>query len=240
MLAIMRKDFAELRAHPSTLLTPLVMMLTFILPAFFIIVLVPAWSGEYVETSKQILLFRQFLLLTLMAPATGSMTLAAQAVISEKQGGTLEPLLATPLKTSELLAAKMLTPFLVALTLHLVGLTIYAAGIALLASPGILPALLTWPTFLLLFVTAPLVTLLSLQLAVIMSSRVNDARSAQQLGALVLLPVTGLFVAQLARGFVVDTGFLLVAIPALIVIDVALLIVGVRVFGRERILVGWK
>ena len=35
------------------------------------------------------------------------MSVAAHSVIGEKQARTLEPLLATPLKTSELLAAKV-------------------------------------------------------------------------------------------------------------------------------------
>ena len=39
----------------------------------------------------------------------GGMSVAAHSVIGEKQARTLEPLLATPLKTSELLAAKVIS-----------------------------------------------------------------------------------------------------------------------------------
>ena len=53
-----------------------------------------------------------------------------------------------------------------------------------------------------LFLLGPLASLTALQLAVCVSSRVNDARSAQQLAALVVLPITGLLIAQLTFGFV--------------------------------------
>lgn len=264
ILALVRKDMAELAQHPGTLVTPLLMTLTFILPAFFIAVITPAWSGESLDTGElgaaaraaaarvpalaaltgvaqaQALLFLQFLVLVVNVPVAGSMALAAQAVIGEKQARTLEPLLATPLKTSELLAAKTLTPLLVSCALHLLGVALYATGIVLFAQPGVWRVLTTATTLLLLFGAAPLLSLLSLQLAVIISSRVNDPRSAQQLGVLVVLPITALFLAQLLGGFLVGAGFLLGAMVVLVVLNAALLAVGVRVFDRERILLSWK
>ena len=44
-----------------------------------------------------------------LTTVTGGMSVAAHSVIGEKQARTLEPLLATPLKTSELLAAKVIS-----------------------------------------------------------------------------------------------------------------------------------
>ena len=81
---------------------------------------------------------------------------------------------------------------------------------------------------------------MSLLLAVIISSRVNDARSAQQLGALVVLPITVAFVAQLAGRFVLGPRALLITALGLAVLDAVLLWIGVRVFDRERILMKWK
>ena len=51
-----------------------------------------------------------------------------------------------------------------------------------------------------LFVLGPLAALAALQLAVCVSSRVNDARSAQQIGALIILPISGLLIAQFRPG----------------------------------------
>ena len=41
--------------------------------------------------------FQQFLLLFLVAPIVGAVSLAAYSVVGEKQGRTLEPLLTTPI-----------------------------------------------------------------------------------------------------------------------------------------------
>lgn len=262
--AIARKDVAELRHRPGTLVPPILLMVAAILPAFVVTIFGPAWSGERLDDGElasaarvaaarlpalaaltglaqvQAFLFQQFLLLWLTVPVAGSMTLAAQSVIGEKQARTLEPLLVTPLKTPELLVAKALTPLMVSAALHLLGLALYIAGIVWLAEPGVAGAFVNPSSLLLLFAVAPLVTLLSLLLAVILSSRVNDPRSAQQLGALIILPITGLFVAQLFRGILVGAGALIVAIAVLVLLNAIALAVGVRVFDRERILLAWK
>lgn len=265
ILALVRKDLAELWAHPSTLVTPAIMTVFFVLPAFFVVLVTPALSGQHLSgdgefaaaagtaaghlpalaaltgTARvQAFLFLQFLVLLTNVPVAGSMAIAAQSVIAEKQARTLEPLLATPLRTVELLAAKTLTPLIVAAVLFLAGLALYVAGIALFAEPGVWRALVTVPTVLLIFVAAPLVSLAALQLAVILSSRVNDPRSAQQLGVLLVLPITALFLTQLLGGILVGPGFLLGAIAVLAALDVLLLVIGVIVFDRERILLRWK
>ena len=49
------------------------------------------------DARVQLFLFQQFLLVFLLMPITGAMSLASHAVIGEKQARTLEPLLATPL-----------------------------------------------------------------------------------------------------------------------------------------------
>ncbi len=65
------------------------------------------------------------------------------------------------------------------------------------AAPGVFTALLTPRSLAIVFLLGPLAALAALQLAVCVSSRVNDARSAQQIGALIILPIAGLLVAQL-------------------------------------------
>ena len=82
--------------------------------------------------------------------------------------------------------------------------------IAALAEPGVWRAMLTARSLGLVFIVGPLAALLGLQLAVCASSRVNDPRSAQQLGALVLIiPVGVLQVAQFVGGVVLTAPILL-------------------------------
>src|SRR5688572_28858905 len=125
----------------------------------------------------------------MLVPTVGSMALAAYADVGEKIARTLEPLLATPLSTAELLAAKTLTPFAFSMVLMLATLVVYVAFIGLLAEPEVWTTFVGPRTLLLFLMLGPLLTLFALLLAVIISSRVNDPRSAQQVGALVLLPI---------------------------------------------------
>jgi ABC-2 type transport system permease protein len=101
-------------------------------------------------------------------------------------------------------------------------------------------ALLTPASLAIVFVLGPLAALAALQMAVCVSSRVNDARSAQQIGALVILPVAGLLVAQLS-GFFVLTGTTIAFLTlVLLAVNAGLMLLGIRLFDRETILTRWK
>ncbi len=56
--------------------------------------------------------------------------------------------------------------------------------------------MLTARTVLLVAVIGPAAALVSLQSAIVISSRVNDAWTAQQFGVLIVIPLTALLVAQ--------------------------------------------
>ena len=63
------------------------------------------------------------------------MSVAAYSVVGEKQARTLEPLLATPITTFELLSAKVLASLLPALALTALMFAVYVLGIAVLGKP---------------------------------------------------------------------------------------------------------
>jgi ABC-2 type transport system permease protein len=91
-----------------------------------------------------------------------------------------------------------------------------------------------------MFLLAPLAALAALQLAVCVSSRVNDPRSAQQIGALVVLPLAGLLVLQLTGAVLLTMTGLVAIAAALALFDVLLMWLAIRIFDRESILTRWK
>ena len=260
--ALVAKELAELRRAPAAWVPPL---LTSTIPLAIPLVIglgVPALSGEALSDSRefadavaaagpafaalgpegaiQAWLFSQFVVLLLLSPIGGAMALAAFSVIGEKQARTLEPLLATPITTVELVAAKTLGALLPAMALSTLGFLLYVGLIAGLAEPGVAAVVAGPRALALIFVLGPLAGLAALLLAVTASSRVGDARSAQQVGVLVILPVIGLFVVQL-RGDLALTASAVLAIAAVLaVVDVMLLALAVAVFQRESILTRWK
>jgi ABC-2 type transport system permease protein len=161
-------------------------------------------------------------------------------VIGEKQSKALEPLLATPISTIELLAAKTLTPFLFALGLTWAAVALEVIGAIAIGEPGVWRAIVGPRLFIMFGVLAPLVELASLQVSVIVSSRSSDPRSAQQLTALLILPITIVFVAQLMGLFIVGPTAILLGALACLVLNAILAWVGVKVFQRESILTRWR
>jgi ABC-2 type transport system permease protein len=265
VFALARKDARELLRNPGAIVPAVMMVFGSLFPAFLVIVLVPRMvgrtleqSGEFVEQAAnaagkipelaglsgdamiQAFLFHQFSLLLLLVPIVSATALATHAVIGEKQARALEPLLATPISTLELLAAKTLTPFLFALGLTWAAVGLYLLGAVAFGEPGVWRAVVG-PRVLIMFgLLGPLVELASLLVSVIVSSRASDPRSAQQLSALLILPITAVFVAQLMGVFVLGPSTMVLAALGCALLDVVLLWIGIRVFHRENILTRWS
>jgi ABC-2 type transport system permease protein len=263
--AVARKDAAELIRNPGAIFPALLMVLGALFPGFLVVVGAPMLAGQTLEESGdfaeeaaaaiatmpelaglsgnaliQAFLFHQFALLLLLVPVVGATALATHAVIGEKQSKALEPLLATPISTPELLAAKTLTPFLFALGLTWLAAGLYIAGILVAGEPGVWRTVLGPRTFVMFAIVGPLVELLTLQVSVVVSSRAGDPRSAQQLTSLLILPITVAFIAQLMGAFVIDAAMLLLAAVPLVLLNAVLIWVGVRVFDRETVLTRWR
>jgi ABC-2 type transport system permease protein len=263
--ALVGKELAELWRNRAALLpVVLVALVPMVLP-FLVALMVPHLTGERLssdgellralakageempramtlpdEAAVQAFLFNRFMTLMLLVPVTGAITFAGHSLVGEKQGRSLEPLLATPITTVELLVAKVIGALVPSLLVMMGCFVLYLSGIALLAAPGVLGAVLTPRTLLLVLGIGPLGSLVALQVGVLVSSRVNDPRTAQQFGALLILPLTGLFMAQMAGVFVLTTGRALMFLGALGAIWVVLLLIGVKAFEREKILTRWR
>jgi ABC-2 type transport system permease protein len=262
--ALLGKELADLRMNPALFLPAALTGVVSILLPFFVAIIVPAVAGERLSDSSdfeialevyrgqpalrglsaegaiQGWIFQQFLILLVLTPVAGSMSVAAYSVIGEKQARTLEPLLATPLTTLELLAAKVLGAFVPAVSLTVACFALYLAGVVAFAEPGVYRALMTPASLAIVFVLGPLAALVALQLAVCVSSRVNDVRSAQQIGALVVLPIAGLLVMQLTGAFRLTPSIIVLVAATLAVLNAGLLALGIALFDRESILTRWK
>ncbi|MBM3817678.1 MAG: hypothetical protein FJW14_01480 [Acidimicrobiia bacterium] len=264
VLAVLGKDLADLRQNPAIFIPALLVAASGIVMPFFVAIIVPYVAGERLadsgdfqvalemyreqpgtrdldpEGAIQAWLFQQFLVMLMLAPTAASMAVAAHSVIGEKQARTLEPLLATPITTFELLLAKVLAALVPTLLLSVGCYVIYVAGIAMFARPGVYAALLTGRSLAVMFLLGPLAALAALQLAVCVSSRVNDPRSAQQLGALVILPMAGLFVAQISGAFLLTAAVIALIALVLAAVNAALMKTAIALFDRESILTRWK
>jgi ABC-2 type transport system permease protein len=72
------------------------------------------------------------------------------------------------------------------------------------------------------------------------SSRVNDPRVAEQLSAVVILPLLAVFFGQIAGLFILNSTLILIMCAALLLVDALMIYLAIRLFQRETILTRWK
>ncbi len=181
-----------------------------------------------------------FVLMFMILPVAIPVTIAAYSIVGEKTTRSLEPLLATPITTVELLTAKIIAAVVPAIGATWVAFGLFFVGARLLAPPTVFAAFFSPHWLLAIFVVAPLLTILATCIAVIVSSRVTDPRVAEQLSALVILPLVLLIIGQSVGLILIDRQVMLWMGAIVLLLDVALLYLAIRLFRRETILTRWK
>ncbi len=183
----------------------------------------------------------QFMIMFMMIPLIIPVNIAAYSVVGEKTTRSLEPLLATPITTAELLTGKNLAATIPAVIATWIGFAIFAVGAAIIAkSQALLGALLDPMWLLAIFLVGPLLAVLSVNFSLMVSSRVNDPRVAEQLSSVVILPLLALFVGQISGFILLSRSLVLIMAAVLLVIDLGLIYLSVQLFERETILTRWK
>lgn len=131
---------------------------------------------------------RHELLYMLGVPAMMPSLLAAYAVAGERQQGTLEPVLTTPIRREELLLGKALAVLGPSVAVAYLVYGIFLALVALFAHSDVAPALIRGSDVLAQVIFTPLLAAWSIWVAMAMSTRASDIRVAQQLSVLASLP----------------------------------------------------
>lgn len=178
-----------------------------------------------------------FLLLPIITPSV----LASYSVVGEKTNRTLEPVLATPVRTWELLLGKIIAALAPAVGATWLAGGIFIAGVAATAVSRPVFAAIVGPAWLILLLLAtPLLALIVIAAMVAVSSRVNDPRTAQQVSGFLIIPFVLLFVGQIAGLVVLRPALILAAVAALALIAALALWAVTRLFAREAILTRWR
>jgi ABC-2 type transport system permease protein len=190
--------------------------------------------GQYFLTS-------QFMLLFMILPLAIPITFASYSIIGEKTTRTLEPVLATPVTTVELLLGKILAAAIPAVGATWLAFAVFLIGVRRLAAgPEVVGRIVQSHWLLAIFVVGPLLAVASVNIAVMISSRASDPRAAEQMSMFVLLPLLAVFVAQLAGLIYLDARLVVWMAIALTIVNVLLVAGAAKLFQREMILTRWK
>jgi ABC-2 type transport system permease protein len=257
-LAVFWKDFLDLRRNPALLASMAVLPLVFVMVpvavvyayvhegsegtllavAHFYAPQLPAGqsAARFLVDRTLVDWFGLFLVMPVFIP----ILISSQSVAGERERRTLEPLLASPLSAAELVAGKSLASLVPAVALTWLAFALLCVGVDWAAWPleqaPLLPNGL-WSYGILLL--GPLFAFFGNAVAVLISAYVSEARTAQQVSALVVLPLLGLAAGQVSG--LLHAGIAFYALEGLVVLvlDVLLVMVSLRVLDRERLLSRW-
>lgn len=200
----------------------------------------PEWASFTGSELAGAFAVQQFLAFFLLMPAYIPLSIATFSIIGEKQARSLEPVLAAPIRTVELLAGKALAALVPGV---LAGWLTYIAFVALASlvyGPRLL-GVVSDPSWLAgVFVLGPAVGLASVVAGVITSARVSDPRVAQQIGGVVIVPIIAVTLLQATGTLLVGASGYLILAGAVLLVSLGGLRLGVRLFEREAILTRWR
>ena len=200
----------------------------------------PEWAGFTSRELAGAFTVQQFLAFFLLMPAYIPLSIATFSIIGEKQARTLEPVLAAPVRTVELLAGKVIAALVPGVLAGWVTYLAFASLASGVYGPNLF-GVVTDPSWLVgVFVLGPAVGLSSVVAGVIVSSRVNDPRVAQQIGGVIIVPIVGVTLLQVTGTVLVGAAEYLMLTGIVLIISLTGLRIGVALFDREAILTRWR
>jgi len=189
----------------------------------------------------QVFMVSQFMMMFMIIPVAIPVTIAAYSIVGEKTTRSLEPLLATPITTIELLIGKCLAAAIPAVLATYAAFGLFALGSwMLIADKILLTALLDVRWLIAIFIVGPLMAVMAVTFALMVSSRVTDPRVAEQVAMVIIVPVLAGFFGQMAGLFVLNTTVITWVAVVMLGLDAGLVYLAVKVFQREQILTRWK
>jgi ABC-type Na+ efflux pump permease subunit len=231
--AIIRKELREYRRNRSVIVTMAVFPLIFLIQPLVVVLRTP-------ESSAATLGGMHLLLYMLAIPSLAPAAVAASAVTGERQQGSLEPILTTPIRQEEFLLGKALAALMPSIAIAYVVYVVFLVGASVLAQPQVASAIIQGPDILAQIVFTPLLAFLSIWIGIGISTRTSDVRVAQQLSLLGCVPAV-LVTSFIAFDVIHATLGLALGLGAVLLIADA---IGWRIvspmFDRERLITGTR
>jgi ABC-2 type transport system permease protein len=186
-------------------------------------------------------ILQQLIIFLLIIPAMVPSLIAPSSILMEKENNTLEPLLATPIKTSELLLGKTLTSLVPSFFISIISFIILTVVVDVSAfiKLGYTP-LPTAEWVIVAFILSPIISFIITMVSLIVSSKSTDIKSAQSIGAVVIFPIYLIIGLQMAGFFLLNIIYLLSGCFVLLAVCPLLLWLAIKIFDRENILTRWK
>ncbi|MEI5906827.1 ABC transporter permease [Bacillus spongiae] len=250
---IMRREWKEIFATKSLFLTNMIAPIVLLLAAFLTInytqegdikILLDAIKQvnpqlNVLDSQGTVLLARFYFLFFLIIPAVLPLSLATNSIITEKMTGTLETVLVTPITTKHFILGKILAfsiPPVVTTWIMQVVYLLYVYSTFDGAGEFFSPILIICSMFL-----VPFVSLISVTLSIIVSSKVNNVSAAQQFSILIILPIIAMSISQVVFLSFLSNPLVYIGILAFsVVLSFVAFRLCIGLFSRKNIITKWK
>jgi ABC-type Na+ efflux pump permease subunit len=229
--AIFRKELRDYRRNRFIIYTMGVLPLIFIAVPIIELFALPA-SAKLTTRAGLPLLY------LLIIPAIVPSTLAAYSVVGEREQGTLEPVLTTPISREEFLVGKAVAALVPTLIVGYLMFGIFFLVAGLFANPNVASVVFDSTHLLVLLLFTPLLAGWSIWVAIAISARSSDVRSAQQLGTLASLPPLAIAVLISLNVISASLALALGLAAALLIVDGLGWRAVAAMFDRERLITG--
>jgi ABC-type Na+ efflux pump permease subunit len=229
--AIYRKELRDYRRNGNVVATMIILPLIFVIPPLINVFALSAQTA--IAAGHQ-----DPLLYLLGIPALAPAAIAAFSVVGERQQGTLEPVLSTPIRREEFVLGKALSTLVPSIVVAYLVYALAVLAIVLFARPEVGSALLQSQDVLAQLAFTPMLAAWSIWLGIAISTRSSDVRVAQQLGMVANLPSV-VVLALIAYNVIHASAALALGAAALLLfLDVAGWRATAAIFGRERLIIG--
>ncbi|MGH7760921.1 MAG: ABC transporter permease [Candidatus Dormibacteraceae bacterium] len=235
LVAVLRKELREYRRSPFIVGTMALLPFVFLVePLITIFRIGPSVGAAAVDRAVG-----STFLVMLIAPALLPAVIAAYSVVGEREQGTLEPLLTTPVSREELLLGKAIGVVVPAVGMAYLLFTIVQVCARLFASnAAVVSDLGQGPHILAEILFAPLLAGWSIWVGIGISTRASDVRVAQQLGTLSSIPPLAVVALVAFDVFTPSVTLAVVFAVVLLAADVILFRIVSALFDRERLITG--
>ena len=234
--AIFRKEIRDYRHNRFVIMTMAMLPLIYIaLPIIDIFTIKATVSSSKLDTRVGLAL-----LYMLLIPAILPSALASYSVVGEREQGTLEPVLITPIRSTEFLLGKAFAALLPTLVIAYAMFGVFLAVVAVFAHPAVSSAVFERSHVLIQLLFTPLLAGWSILVGIAISVRASDVRIAQQVGIFASLPPLAVVALMSENVITPSLGLALGLAAALLLIDGLGWRVVAAMFDRERLVTGNK
>lgn len=201
-------------------------------------ILLPDQDASFQESA--LLLLHQSLFMFLMVPVFLPLSIAIYSIIGEKDQRSLEPLLGTPIRVRELLLGKCLAISVPTVWVTWIVFAVFLLALYLLVTPALFAQVVSAMTLLTIALLPVLLAALTVMAGLLISTLVDDIRVASQIGGIIVLPLVGLTIFQVASRVAFDLAAFLLTVSGLVAVNLLLFFLLERAFRREAILARWQ